>query len=240
MTATQPEEPYKLALTALEKVRRKLIFGAVSLLLLTVSFYIISPRIITLLQRHLNQELAFFGVFEPFLALVKVAIVCSILVLLPYILWLIWLVFCEVFGFRRRTGFLFILVGMFLFYGGVCFCYFITLPYGVKFLLSFQKENIVPAISVGHFVNFCGMFLLAFGTIFELPLIMVLLSKAGIINPHTVGRFRRHAILIIAILAAVLTPTPDAFNMALMAVPLYLLFEIGLICSKIAVREKVQ
>ncbi|OAG26975.1 twin-arginine translocase subunit TatC [Thermodesulfatator autotrophicus] len=237
MTAAQPEEPYKLAIKALQRLRRKLIFGILSLLLLTASFYIISPHIISLLQRHLNQELAFFGVFEPFLALVKVAIVCSILVLIPYVLWLVWLVFCEIFGFKRRTGFLFILVGMLLFYGGVSFCYFITLPYGVKFLLSFQKENIVPTISVGHFVNFCGMFLLAFGTIFELPLIMVLLSKAGIINPHRVGRFRRHAILIITILAAVLTPTPDAFNMALMAVPLYLLFELGLICSKLAVKK---
>ncbi|NPA49694.1 MAG: preprotein translocase subunit TatC, partial [Thermodesulfobacteria bacterium] len=166
----------------------------------------------------------------------KVAISCAILTLIPYFLWLLWLLACEVFGFRKRTGFWFILAGVLLFYGGATFCYFVTLPYGVKFLLSFQKENIVPKIAVGHFVNFVGLFLLAFGTIFELPLIMVTLTKARLLNPHTAARFRRHAILIIVILAAIITPTPDAFNLALMAVPLYLLFEVGLLCSKLAAK----
>ncbi|WP_022852550.1 twin-arginine translocase subunit TatC [Thermodesulfatator atlanticus] len=238
MTANPPEEPYKLALAALARVRRKIIAGVLLFLFTTVAFYVVSPRILLFLQRHLNQELAFFNVFEPFLALVKVALACSFLLFVPYLLWLVWLVFCQVFGFRRATGFWFILVGLILFYGGVAFCYFITLPYGIKFLLSFQKENIVPTISVGHFVNFVGLFLISFGTIFELPLIMVLLSKAGILDPYKASRFRRHAILIITILAAVLTPTPDAFNMALMAVPLYLLFEVGLIASKLVVRKR--
>ena len=230
------EAPYQQLFKAFVHLRRRLMVGGAIFLALVVFFYALSPHILGLVQRHLHQQLAFFGVAEPFLALVKVALFSAALVLVPYLLWLIWSALAKVFSFRRRTGLWFILIGMLLFYGGATFCYFITLPYGVKFLLSFQKEEIVPTISVGHFVNFVGLFLLAFGTIFELPLIMVILAKIGLLDPYTAGRFRRHAILIISILAAVLTPTPDVFNMALMAVPLYLLFEVGLICAKIAVR----
>ena len=243
MVASQPngsleEAPYKILAETLLKLRKKLLWGGAIFLVLLFGFYLLSPRILAHVQRHLHQELAFFGVTEPFLALLKVAVFSAALVLVPYILYLVWSGLAQVFGFKRRTGLYFILVGMLLFYGGVSFCYFVTLPYGVKFLLSFQKENIVPTISVGHFVNFVGLFLLAFGTIFELPLVMVILAKVGFLNPYTAGRFRRHAILIISILAAVLTPTPDVFNMALMAVPLYLLFEIGLLCAKVAVRSQ--
>jgi sec-independent protein translocase protein TatC len=229
--------PYKRFWALLLELRKKLITLAVALVLLTAGFYMLSPHVLALVQRHLGQQLAFFGVMEPFLALLKVALVCAILVLSPFILWLVWLGLAKTFGFRRLTGFFFILIGLLLFYGGVCFCYFVTLPYGVKFLLSFQKENIVPTISVGHFVTFVGIFLLAFGAIFELPLIMVMLTKMGLLDPYRLPRFRRHAVLIIAILAAVLTPTPDVFNMALMGVPLYLLFEIGLLFSRLVSRR---
>ena len=232
----EEKEPLKLLLEALLALRRKLLFGAAGFLLLSLIFYFFSPRILAQVQRHLGQELAFFGVLEPFLALLKVALACAALVLAPYFLWLLWLLACKVFGFRKRAGVVFILAGLALFYGGVSFCYWVTLPYGVKFLLSFQKEDIVPTISVGHFVNFVGLFLLAFGVIFELPLIMVTLTKAGLLNPHQAARFRRHAILAITILAAILTPTPDVFNLALMAVPLYLLFEVGLFFSKLVAR----
>ncbi len=218
-------------------LRRKLILLAVIFLGLTLFFYVFSPQIIEHLERHLGQKLAFFGVLEPFLALIKIALVASFMTLCPLILWLIWLAIARVFKLPRLTGLIFILVGLLLFYSGVCFCYFVTLPYGIKFLLSFQKQDIVPTISVGHFVNFVGMFLLAFGLIFELPLIMVMLTLIGIINPYRVAHFRRHAILIISILAAVLTPTPDVFNMALMGIPLYLLFEAGLLASKLVYRK---
>ncbi len=224
------------AVKALSNLRRKFLYGAFLFFGLTIFYYFSSPRILFHLTTHLHQKLAFFGVFETFLAFLKIAISCTILTLVPYFLWLIWLFVCEVFGFKKRTGFWFILAGVILFYGGATFCYFVTLPYGVKFLLSFQRENIIPRIAVGHFVNFVGLFLLAFGTIFELPLIMVTLTKAGLLNPHTAARFRRHAILIIVILAAIITPTPDAFNLALMAVPLYLLFEVGLICSRLTAK----
>ena len=93
-------------------------------------------------------------------------------------------------------------------------------------------------ISVGKYVSFCTVFIFGFGLTFELPLILALLSYIKIINVAFLNRNRRYAILLIAIVAAVVTPTPDIFNMALMGVPLYLLFEIGVILVKIIERRQ--
>jgi sec-independent protein translocase protein TatC len=93
-------------------------------------------------------------------------------------------------------------------------------------------------ISVGKYISFCAAFIFAFGLTFELPLILALLSYIKVIEAAFLTRNRRYAILIIAILSAVLTPTPDIFNMALMGGPLYLLFEVGIILVKIIERKR--
>jgi sec-independent protein translocase protein TatC len=93
-------------------------------------------------------------------------------------------------------------------------------------------------ISVGKYVSFCAGFIFAFGLIFELPLIIALLSYLRIVRVSFLTQKRRYAILLIAILSAVLTPTPDFFNMALMGGPLYLLFEIGVLLAKIIERKR--
>ncbi|MCI5131873.1 MAG: preprotein translocase subunit TatC, partial [Candidatus Electrothrix sp. EH2] len=113
------------------------------------------------------------------------------------------------------------------------FCYFITLPYGVEFLLSFQSESMKPLISIGRFVNFVTIFILAFGIIFELPVFMIFSSQVRIFSRQFFEKNRRFAVLGIAILAALLTPTPDAVNMALMGGPLYLLYEAGILVIRL-------
>jgi sec-independent protein translocase protein TatC len=121
------------------------------------------------------------------------------------------------------------LASVVLFYAGAFFCLRISLPYGVQFLLEFEGPYIEAIISVNKFVGFCLLFLFGFGIIFELPLAMILAGRIGVVRHQILARNRRYAILLITIVSAVLTPTPDAFNLAMMAVPLYLLFEIGLL-----------
>jgi sec-independent protein translocase protein TatC len=93
-------------------------------------------------------------------------------------------------------------------------------------------------ISVGKYVDFCLKFILAFGAIFELPLIILFLSRMGIVKPETLARQRKYAILGAFVVAAILTPTPDAFNQTLMAVPIILLYEVGILVSRIFVKRK--
>lgn len=136
------------------------------------------------------------------------------------------------FSVRMRLGFW--LASVALFYLGVFFCLSITLPYGSRFLLDFETDRIKAVISVRKFIDFCLVFTYGFGLIFELPVVMLLLGKLGLVTVGKMAGFRRYAILVITIVSAMLTPTPDIFNLALMAVPLYLLFEVGIICMRIA------
>jgi len=130
------------------------------------------------------------------------------------------------------------LASVVLFYAGVLFCLNISLPYGVQFLLEFEGPHLEAIISVRKFAAFCLLFLFGFGIIFEMPLAMILLGRIGVLTHHALARNRRYAILALTIISAVLTPTPDAFNLAMMAVPLYLLFEIGLIGMRLGKSAK--
>jgi sec-independent protein translocase protein TatC len=116
-----------------------------------------------------------------------------------------------------------------LFYAGVLFCVNLSLPYGVEFLLDFEGPTIEAIISVEKFAGFCLVFVFGFGILFELPLAMILLGRIGVVTRQALARNRRYAILVITIISAVVTPTPDAFNLGMMAAPLYLLFEFGLL-----------
>ncbi|RUM86989.1 MAG: preprotein translocase subunit TatC [Thermodesulfatator sp.] len=227
------EAPLKDLVQAFLVLRRYLFRILLLLLALTLAFLGISSRLLLFLERHFGQPLAFFGVAEAWLAVLKLALILAVMVAFPLLLYLLWRALAAVYRLSWKSGLVVVLGGSLLFYGGVAFCYLVSLPYGMRFLLSFGKKELVPTISVGHFVNFVGLFLLAFGLIFEVPLFMMLAAQMGLLDPCKAARFRRHAILIIAILAAVLTPTPDVFNMSLMAVPLYLLFEVGLLGARL-------
>jgi sec-independent protein translocase protein TatC len=137
------------------------------------------------------------------------------------------------FGVTGRRLFWFVFATCFLFYAGTLFCYLVTLPFGVKFLLGFQSENMKAVISIGRFVNFVTIFILAFGVIFELPVFMIFSAQVGLISRATFEKNRRFAVLGIAILAALLTPTPDVVNMALMGCPLYMLYEAGILVIRL-------
>lgn len=191
--------------------------------------FFLAPQMLQFVQQHLADKLYFFSVAGPFLAHVKLALFCSLYVLMPWIMTILWKVIGKPFGLTSKQLFLFVFFTSLLFYCGTLFCYFITLPFGIKFLLGFGSAELQPVISVGKFVNFTTIFVLAFGIIFELPIFMVFLAKVGVCPRSFFEKNRRYALLLIAILAALLTPTPDVVNMSLMGGPLYLLYEAGII-----------
>ena len=217
----------------LSELRKSVRLLVLAIIIGTVGLYFISPIVLQLLQGHLDQKLAFFTVAEPFLAHVKLAFFVTLFVLMPGIMYCLWMALGKPFKLSEKALTWFILFTTVLFYLGAAFCYTITLTYGVKFLLGFQSDQLKPVISINRFVNFVSIFILAFGVIFELPIFMVFTAKVGLLSRQTFERNRRYAILIISILAAVLTPTPDVFNMMLMGCPLYLLYEIGILVLRL-------
>lgn len=228
-----PESLAQTLVRMFKYLRRFLLETAICFALLAAILYWLSPYFLSFLQSHFQQHLAFFGVLEPMLALLKLSSVGALIILAPWILWRISQGMVDVLGFSRKSSLAFMLSALLLFYAGTLFCFFVTLPFGINFLLGYQSQHLRPVIAVGKFVNFVGLFLISFGMIFEIPLIMTLLCRLKICGPETFRKYRRFAILLIAIMAAILTPTPDIFNMTMMGVPLYILYEAGIILARI-------
>ena len=226
------DPPHRLA-AIIQGLRRSVLRLLALLLATTAGCFLLAPRLLSLLQQHLKQRLAFFTVTEPFLAHVKLALAMATFLLIPFFTTWIWRALAKPFGFPARTLLWFVLFTCFLFYGGAAFCYCITLPFGVDFLLEFQSSQLQPVIAIDHFVTFVALFVLAFGLIFELPIFMVFIAKVGLLRREAFERNRRYAVLAISIVAALLTPTPDIFNMMLMGLPLYLLYEAGIVTIRL-------
>jgi sec-independent protein translocase protein TatC len=218
----------------LGSVRKILIQAGIVVLVFSIAGYFFSLRILEFLQMRTGVVLAAFGIPETFIALVTVSLATGMIAGIPFIFYQVLAELSSLYSsFSRRMLLGFWLASVLLFICGAVFCIAVTLPYGVRFLLSFQTQNIEAVISVKKFVSFCFLLIIGFGLIFELPLSMILLARLGLTESKVLARYRRYAILSITIIAAILTPTPDILNMALMGVPLYLLFEIGLIGMRI-------
>jgi sec-independent protein translocase protein TatC len=199
----------------------------------TLLIFFLSPQLLHFVQGHLADKLYFFSVAGPFLAHVKLALFAAVYALMPWFTLVLWRSLGKPFGVVGGQLFFFIFFTCLLFYAGTIFCYYITLPFGIKFLLGFSSEELKPVISVGRFVNFVTIFILAFGLIFELPIFMVFMAKVGVFKRSFYEQNRKYALLLIAILSALLTPTPDIVNMSLMGGPLYLLYESGILILRV-------
>lgn len=200
----------------------------ITIVLSTLLVFFLTPHLLEIVQAHLAEKLYFFSVAGPFLAHVKLALFGSLYILMPWIIAVFLKAIGKPFKVSRLQIFLFTFFTCVLFYSGTVFCYLITLPFGINFLLGFGSAELKPVISIGRFVNFVTVFILAFGVIFELPILMVFTAKIGVVTRRFFSKHRKYALLLIAIIAALLTPTPDVVNMLLMGGPLYILYEAGI------------
>ena len=212
--------------------------GAIfSILVLPMKFY---PRLdlvypyYHLIRRAHVAELVFLHPAEAFWMYIKISAIAGLIVSLPILLHQAWkFISPGLVSKEKRLVAPFVLGGTALFAAGAAFCYLVVLPFALDFLLTYKIQYIKPMISVGNYMDFCLKFILAFGAVFELPMLMVLLARMGIVSADKLAKNRKYAILAAFIVAAVLTPTPDAFNQTLMAVPIIVLYEIGIIASRV-------
>lgn len=187
-----------------------------------------------------NTKLVFLGPAEALWMNIKISFVAGLILSLPVIFYQLWKFISP--GLLQREKkyvlpFIFSATGLFLF--GASFCFFIVLPFAMEFLLTYKVGDfLIPMLSVGQYIDFCLKFILAFGMVFELPVIIIFLTKMGVVTPKTLAKNRKYAVLIAFILAALLTPTPDVFNQVLMAVPIILLYEIGIWISPLFARKR--
>jgi sec-independent protein translocase protein TatC len=218
------------------------IFDALTLPLRSeLSFNMHYPFISLVPTKIKNPSLVFLAPAEAFWMHLKVSFVAGLVLCLPVILHQLWkfispgLLLKE----RRYIG-PFVVSASLLFLAGAFFCFLFVLPFAMGFLLTYKTGSMTAMLSVGNYVDFCLKFILSFGAVFELPIVIVLLTRMGIVTPKTLAKNRKYAILLAFVLAAILTPTPDAFNQTLMAVPIIVLYEAGILVSRLFVRRKAE
>lgn len=164
---------------------------------------------------------------------VKVAGLFALVLATPYVLWEVWqFVVPGLHVQERRFVGPFVLVSSVAFYAGILFSFFFVLPFALNFLISYGvNAGFIPQLSIAQYVGFALWFLLVFGVIFEVPLALTLMAKLGWVDAPVLKRYRKWALLGAFVFAAILTPTPDPFNQCLMALPMYVFYEVGILSA---------
>lgn len=220
----------------LEELRARIIKSVILIIVVSGVMYTLADKILSYLVKPVGVSLVFISPTEAFVTNIKIALFGGLFLSSPFILFQIWQFISQ--GLRkseRKYVLIFGPVSFIFFILGIGFGYFVIIPIGLKFLLGFATDFLVPMITISKYISFIGTMTFAFGVVFQLPLAMLFLAKIGIVTPTFLSQKRKHAIVIIFIIGALLTP-PDVITQCLMAGPLILLYELGILFSKFAKR----
>jgi sec-independent protein translocase protein TatC len=225
----------------LEELRWRLVTVLIALAVLFVVSFSFSERILLLLKRPIQDyELIILSPTEAFFAHLKLSFFVALLIVAPVIFYEIWaFVSPGLLQKEKRYTIPFVVFASLFFILGLTFCYYVILPFGLKFLLTYKTTGITPKLSISQYLSFYTRMMLVFGVVFELPVATIFLTKIGVIRPAFLTRNRKYAILVIFLISAILTP-PDIVTQILMAIPLLLLYEISIMGSKIIYRQKAE
>ena len=221
----------------LGELRVRIVRSLVALLIGLVIAFPFSQQIMDYLARPARatgHTLVFLALTEAFWVQMKVALIVGLFIAAPGILWQVWAFIAPgLHAHEKKYAAPFVIVGSLLFLAGGAFALKVVTPFAIQFLLSYERPGLQAMISIGSYVDFLLKFTLAFGLIFELPLAITLVARMGLVTAKQLAKNRKYAVLGSFIAAAVLTPTPDMFNQALMAGPLIILYEVGIVCARI-------
>ncbi|MBW7916620.1 MAG: twin-arginine translocase subunit TatC [Trueperaceae bacterium] len=185
-----------------------------------------------------SMTLNYFAVLEPFTVSMQIASFFGLVLASPVVLGQVWgFVAPGLYAEERRYAVPFILFAVLAFAAGVAFAYYVVLPFSIPILLSFLGGEAQGLLSIGHYISTLLMLMAVFGLMFEMPVLGYLLARIGILRYAPLARTRRWAIVAGVALAAVITPTGDPFNLALVAVPLVVLYELTILVVRVSQRR---
>jgi sec-independent protein translocase protein TatC len=175
------------------------------------------------------------GPGEVFFTYLEVALVIGAALAMPIIIFQV-MAFVTPALYANEKRYLYMAVpGVFFsFVCGVCFCYFLTLPFATRFLAGFMSGTIEQNWTFEKYVDFVATFLFWVGVMFELPIVMFFLSKLGVVSHQRLASFRKYAFILAFVIGAAITPTPDPINQTIISLPIYFLFELGVILARFA------
>jgi len=225
----------------LEDLRRVLVVSAVAIAVASsVAFYYRDwlMKFITSPVNEFHIKLVYTGMTEGVFTYITLALIAGLIAALPIILWQIWgFIVPALYPNERRWVYILVPTSLLLFAGGLLFAYYSVFRVAVKFFVMISGD-LQPMITIAKYLSFTIWFLLPFGLVFELPLVVMFLTRIGMVTPEFLVKKRKYALLIIFIVAAVLTPTPDPLTQTLMGGPMYLLYEISILVSKMVRKKK--
>lgn len=225
----------------LDEFRSRFLVSLVTIVVITLVSFFFSDQLLYIINKPYlatGLKLNVFNLIDGFLLRLKSAFIAGILLGFPIIIYELWKYIVPAIErkdrmFSRVT----ILIAVVLFYLGVTLTYF-ALPLAIKALLSFTPPEMTNTINASQYLNFVLIFCLAIGAVFELPIVILILTRIGIVTPSFLISKRKYAIVLIWILAAIITPTVDPLTQSLVAVPLMILYEISIAISKMVVLKK--
>jgi len=228
----------------LEELRKRLITCSIAIAIGFVISYGFKEKLFEILMDPLisvmqpGDKLIFTGLPEAFFTYLKVSFLAGLMLSAPIILYQFWI--CVVPGLyekERRLMIPIVFLSTIFFLGGALFGYFIVFPFGFKFFLGFATEWIRPLPSMREYLSLSSKLLLAFGLVFELPLVITFMAKLGMVSVDFLKKNRKYALLLFFVGAALLTP-PDVITQIMMALPLMVLYEISIIGARIFGKKK--
>ena len=230
----------------LEELRKRLVACFIAIGIGFVISYGFKEKLFDILSHPLisvmgaDDKLIFTGLPEAFFTYLKVAFLSGFMLAAPVILYQFWMFVTP--GLYQKEKHLLVpivLLSSVFFVGGALFGYFIVFPFGFKFFLGFASETIKPLPSMREYLSFSAKLLLAFGLVFELPLIITFLAKLGLVSVDFLKKNRKYALILFFAGAAILTP-PDVVTQIMMALPLMVLYEISILGARVFGKKKAK
>jgi sec-independent protein translocase protein TatC len=222
------------------ELRRRLMWSAIAVVITTAFSFVFADRIIKMLLRPAgNIKTVFTEMQEMFSVYIKVSLVSGIALAMPFIIYQLVMFVAPALTPREKRFLYSVLPGVIVSFAvGAAFGYFILLPPAIGFLLTFGSDIATPFIKIGNYISVVTTLLFWIGICFELPVVLWFLARLGIISPQRLSKSRPFAFVAAFILGAAVTPTSDPLNQTLVAAPLIILYEIGILLSKLAWRSK--
>ncbi|MFM2480762.1 twin-arginine translocase subunit TatC [Celerinatantimonas sp. YJH-8] len=225
------------------ELRRRILFSVLSILIVFAALVYFSDYIYALVAQPLlsvlppNASMIATDVASPFFTPIKLTIVCSVFVAMPYVLSQIWgFIAPGLYQNEKRLILPLVISSGLLFYAGIAFAYFVVFPIAFHFFTAVAPKGVTIATDISSYLDFVLKLFFAFGAAFEIPIATVLLCWAGVTDRHSLAKKRPYVIVIVFIIGMLLTP-PDIFSQTLLAIPMWLLFEIGLFFARFYTRS---
>ncbi|MEJ2190394.1 MAG: twin-arginine translocase subunit TatC [Acidobacteriota bacterium] len=225
--------PRMTLLDHLDELRRRLLYSVIALFVAFLGSWYFAPDVFHWLERPIlevlpeGEQLAFTELSAPFMLYIKVALLTAIFVASPFLLLQLWLFLKPgLYRRERRLAVPFVVFTSLFFITGGYFGYLVAFPMVVRFLLG-VGEDFKQVVTIGTYFSMMSKILMGLGLVFEMPMLIFFLARIGLVNARQLLRWFRWAVLLIFVIAAVITPTPDVATQTVFAVPMILLYLIG-------------